>query len=129
MNFISIIDKNKKIDFSIYKNEWTGIVGKSGVGKTTLMDIITGISMPLKIRNVFKNKYENLIIEVDPKCQFIYLSQFNYIPNCSLLEYISNSDDKVFITKNTKFILSLLKKSGLYKELNLRDRSTDTDHI
>ncbi len=121
LNFSSSIDKNKKIDLSIYKNEWTGIVGKSGVGKTTLMDIITGISMPLKVRNVFKNKYENLIIEVNPKCQFIYLSQFNYIPNCPLLEYISNSDNKKFITKNTKFILTLLKKSGLYKELNLRD--------
>ena len=54
-----------------------------------------------------------------PLDKFIYLSQFNYIPNCPLIEYISNSDDSNFIKNNIKFIFYLLKESGLAEELEI----------
>ena len=44
---------------------------------------------------------------------------FNYIPNCPLIEYISNSNDSEFLDQHKSFILHLLKESGLGEELNI----------
>ena len=86
------------------------------------MDIITGVAFPLKTKNCFKTQKGNLNIEISKKLNFIYLSQFNYIPNCSLIEYISNSNNSEYINENLDYIFELLKSVGLFKELDLKDQ-------
>ena len=51
--------------------------------------------------------------------KFIYLSQFNYIPNCPLIEYIANSNDSKLLKKSKSYIFYLLIESGLSEELRI----------
>jgi len=135
-NFKNEIDKNKIVDisltstrtkkklfeFKLFKDHWTAITGKSGSGKTSLMDVITGIAFPEFNNKCLKTKRGQLKLKNNPANKFIYLSQFNYIPNCPLIEYISNSDDSKFLRKNINFIFHLLKESGLAEELEILSR-------
>ena len=120
--------KSKNINFELRNNEWTGIIGASGSGKTTFMDLITGLAFPLKDKNKLNTNRGDLVLEINKKIKFIYLSQFNYIPSCSIIEYITNSDDKTFLNKNKNFVLSLLKTSGLFEEFdfhNIKDLNSN----
>lgn len=67
------------IDFTIKKNLHYGIVGESGVGKTTMMDIILGLLKPSK-GNIYLDKKE--IKYNDYKNIFF---NFGYIPQNPLL--------------------------------------------
>ena len=87
-------------------------------GKTTFMDLITGLAFPLKEKNKLNTDRGDLSLEINQRIKFIYLSQFNYIPSCSIFEYITNSDDKDFINKNKNFVVKLLKNSGLFDEFD-----------
>ena len=107
-------------DFELLNNQWTAIIGASGCGKTTFMDLITGVAFPLNSKNCFYTKKGKLNIEVSRKLNFIYLSQFNYIPNCSIIEYISNSNDSKYINQNLDYVLELLKSVGLFEELEFK---------
>tara|TARA_Y100000589_G_C27197775_1_gene647758 strand:+ start:219 stop:1916 length:1698 start_codon:yes stop_codon:yes gene_type:complete len=118
------IEINKKnIEFDIIKNNWTGIIGKSGIGKTSFLDLITGIAIPIKEKEVFMTKKGRLKIYSNKKNNFIYLSQFNYIPNCPIIEYIVNDNDKKLIQQNLNYLIYLLKESNLYFEFNLKDEN------
>ncbi len=118
------IEINKKnIEFDIIKNNWTGIIGKSGIGKTSFLDLITGIAIPIKENEVFMTKKGRLKIYSNKKNNFIYLSQFNYIPNCPIIEYIVNDNDKKLIQQNLNYLIYLLKESNLYFEFNLKDEN------
>ena len=102
------------------EDEWTGIIGPSGSGKTTFMDIITGVAFPLNSENCFNTKKGKLNIEMRKNLNFIYLSQFNYIPNCSLIEYITNSNNSKYIHQNLDYVVELLKSVGLFDELGFK---------
>ncbi len=113
-------ESNKQLfEFKLFKDTWTAITGKSGSGKTSFMDVITGIAFPECNNHYIKTEKGILNLKNDPHNKFIYLSQFNYIPNCPLIEYISNSDDSEFIRNNINFIFYLLKESGLAEELEI----------
>ena len=117
----SLTNKRTKelFDFELLKDEWSGIIGPSGSGKTTFMDIVTGVAFPLNSKNYFKTKKGKLNIEISKNLNFIYLSQFNYIPNCSVIEYIANSNNSKYLKQNIKYIVELLKSVGLFEELGL----------
>ena len=38
--------------------------------------------------------------KISKNLNFIYLSQFNYIPNCSVIEYIANSNNPKYLKQN-----------------------------
>ena len=46
----------KNINFSIQQNEFIGVSGKSGSGKTTIIDLITGLITPTKGKILISNK-------------------------------------------------------------------------
>ncbi len=118
-----LINQNSQdyINFQLIKNEWAGIIGASGAGKTTFMDIITGVALPLKVNNFFNTPKGKLNIEISKNLEFIYLSQFNYIPSCSIIEYIANTNDAEYLNQNKKNIGKLLKSIGLYEELGFKN--------
>ena len=111
----------ESISFKLFHNEWTGIIGPSGAGKTTFMDLITGVAIPLNSKNKFNTHNGNLTIEMSKKLNFIYLSQFNYIPSCSIIEYIVNSNDMEYLNQNRNYVIKLLKSIGLFDELGFKN--------
>ena len=118
----NLTNKNTKeyFNFELLKDEWTGIIGPSGSGKTTFMDIITGVAFPLNSKNRFNTKKGELNIEISKNLNFIYLSQFNYIPNCSVIEYIANSNNSEYLKQNINYVVELLKSVGLFEELGFK---------
>jgi len=116
---LDALDKKEKLNFSITKNEWTGIVGRSGIGKTSLMDLITGMVIPLDDKKKYITDKGELTILNNLYNNFIYLSQFNYIPNCSLIEYITNNTYEYNLNQNIEYVSYLLKESNLFSEFNL----------
>ena len=118
-----LINKNYQdyFNFELIKNEWTGIIGASGAGKTTFMDLITGVALPLQVKNCFNTPKGKLNIEISKNLEFIYLSQFNYIPSCSIIEYIANTNDAEYLNQNKRYIAKLLKSIGLYEELGFKN--------
>ncbi len=53
----------KNLDFSVLENEFVGIMGKSGCGKTTLLKILGLIHMPTSGELIFKDKNVNRLWE------------------------------------------------------------------
>tara|TARA_B100000963_G_scaffold346019_1_gene350763 strand:+ start:1355 stop:3049 length:1695 start_codon:yes stop_codon:yes gene_type:complete len=115
VNVVSNINK-EYLNFELLNNQWTGLIGASGSGKTSFIDLITGLAFPLKLKNSFDTIKGNLIIEKEKNLNFIYLSQFNYIPNCPIIEYIANSNNQKYLNQNINYILKIFKFIGLFEE-------------
>ena len=81
----SVAKKNilKDISFKIYKNKTIGLIGDSGAGKTTLVDLIIGILKPSSGKIIIDNKQvdyakKNYLINTG------YLNQINKVLNQDL---------------------------------------------
>lgn len=83
-----------KINLEIKKNQMVAFVGKSGAGKTTIIDLICGILVPDK-GNIFVdeiNIQENIVN---------WQNQIGYVPqNISLIE--GNIRENILFSKNNK---------------------------
>lgn len=107
-------DQNVLSEFnlSIQKNEFIGIYGHSGKGKTTFFDLLLGLYTPnagmisldhKEVKGLNLESYHNL---------FGYVSQDIYIFNMSVLENIAFAQEKKFI--NFERVYEVLKKVDLY---------------
>ena len=117
----------KNIDFTIRKNLHYGIVGESGVGKTTMMDIILGLLEPsngnifLDQNEIKYNDYKNIIFN------------FGYIPQNPILIDGSILDNILFGLNKDNIDSELLnysiKSAGLFdlvKERGINAHLGDT---
>ncbi len=98
------------LSFEIPKNKISIIVGPNGVGKTSLIKILAGISKPKTV------EIENMSSEV------FYLPQkIRYINGLSLYDYVSS----IFFKQNWKWCLDKEEKKKLLDvldELELREK-------
>ena len=104
----------ENLSFTVNKNDFVCFVGESGVGKSTLIDLLTGILIPTKgniyvdsinIKNILP-KYQNIIGIVPQKTRLI---------NDSLLRnIILESDEKL---KNEKRFNDAIKFAQLEKTI------------
>ena len=117
----------ENFSFEINKNKIIGIIGPSGIGKSTLLNIITGIL-----------KVENLEIFIDRKIlqhkefEFSsvgYVSQSTFLINGSIIENIAlgkNIDDlkneKIKKIVDISGVKDLLEKSNLNLQSNVSDK-------
>ncbi|MDC2974281.1 ABC transporter ATP-binding protein/permease [Candidatus Pelagibacter sp.] len=108
----------KNLDFEIKKNNFIGIVGKTGSGKSTLVDLITGLIFPtdgsIEIDNVVLNK--NNVINWQKKIGYMpqNISVLNDTIRANVAFGLKTSD-----VDNDK-IMSCLQKAQLgdfYKKL------------
>ena len=107
----SILDD---LDLEINQNESIGIFGDSGTGKSTLIDLITGIIKPkrgeifisgVNIQNIDINKW---------RCKIGIVMQDNYFKNDSLKANIALGEKKIDINK----VKQSLIKANAWKFVN-----------
>lgn len=89
----SVIAANDGINIKIYKGEMVAIVGKSGSGKSTVMNIIGALDTPtsgeyyLDGKNVSKMKGDELA-EIRNKMIGFIFQQYNLLPKQNLLDNV-----------------------------------------
>jgi ABC-type bacteriocin/lantibiotic exporter with double-glycine peptidase domain len=110
----------KNFNLRIKKNERVAIIGESGVGKSTLVDLICGLILPTQGK-IFVNNF-NL-----EKISKIWQKQIGYIPqglnflDDNICNNIAFADDKINISK----LESSIKNSNLKKYFNTRKKNLD----
>lgn len=119
MGDTTVIAANK-INFKIYKGEFISIVGQSGSGKSTCMNIIGCLDVPtegaylLDGRNVGSMNKDELAAIRNEKLGFIF-QQYNLLPKLNLLENVEVPLMYAGIKKEERHALArkTLEKVGL----------------
>lgn len=106
INFGYTEDKQvlKDINFKIYKGEFVGIAGESGAGKTTLIDIITGLYKPNSGEIYVDGKIKNMALKVG------YVPQEFVLIKGNIRENIAFGNSVI----NDNLVIDALKKAQLF---------------
>ena len=117
----------KNFSFEINKNKIIGIIGPSGIGKSTLLNIITGI---LKVENLEIFIDGNILQHKEFEFSSVgYVSQSTFLINGSIIENIAlgnNIEDlnneKIKKIVDISGVKDLLEKSNLNLQSNVSDK-------
>lgn len=117
------IAANNGVNFKIHKGEMVAIVGKSGSGKSTVMNIIGALDTPtsgqylLEGRDVSKLKGDDLAAIRNKMIGFIF-QQYNLLPKQNILENVGLPlmYARVGDRERKKRSMEVLKKVGLDKK-------------
>lgn len=113
----------KDLEFTLNKNETVGIMGISGVGKTTFLDIFTGLLKPTSGKILINNK-EIVLNNSSWKDYIGYVPQSTYLFEGTLFENI------VFHTELKNIDLEFLKKIIKFTKLDsLIDANSSGIHM
>jgi zinc transport system ATP-binding protein len=93
----------KDINFSVEENDFIGVIGPNGGGKTTLLKIILGLLKPAKGRIVFN---DNLLTG----------NQIGYLPQ------ISTGDSNYPVTVTDIILSGLMMRKGVISRMTTEDR-------
>ena len=108
--------KIRDVSLKIRKNEFVGFCGKTGSGKTTIVDIISGLYEPQKGNLLVDGiKIDKTNIE-SFKNKIGYVPQDIYLGNNSIEEVISIGTDKKNIDRD--LLISSTKKADIYNFIN-----------
>jgi ABC-type multidrug transport system fused ATPase/permease subunit len=101
------------LEFILNKNETVGIMGISGVGKTTFLDIFTGLLRPTSGKILINNK-EIILNNSSWKEQIGYVPQNTFLFEGTLLENIVfNEELKNIDLESVKRIIKFIKLDSL----------------
>lgn len=114
----------KDISFSIHKNKINIIKGPSGIGKSTCLNILTGLIKPSGGEIFFDDKLSNLFQNNFWQEKLGYLTQSNYLFNTSIMENITFLKDYDQIDKD-KFHFAI-KLSNIEKVFDINKIKTFT---
>ena len=117
----------ENFSFEINKNKIIGIIGPSGIGKSTLLNIITGI---LKVENLEIFIDGNILHHKEFEFSSVgYVSQSTFLINGSIIENIAlgkNIEDlknkKIKKIVDISGVKDLLEKSNLNLQSNVSDK-------
>jgi ATP-binding cassette, subfamily B, bacterial PglK len=106
-----------KINFKLNKNEFIGIIGNTGSGKTTFVDILLGFLKPTEGRILIDSKEQDLV-SLNSLGKVGYLPQENFIINDTLEANIALDYNKKEINPvKLKKVLSFLKLNQFVESL------------
>ncbi len=107
----------ENINFELKKNDKIGIVGTTGSGKTTFVDILLGLLIPCSGK-IYLNGKEINSRELCSMSKIGYLPQENFIINESIKKNITLSyeEEKIDINKLSK-VIEYLKLSEMIEKL------------
>jgi ATP-binding cassette subfamily C protein len=111
----------KEIDLEIVAGEWLAIVGPSGAGKTTLVDLLLGILKPTKGKVEISGLDPELCIKNWPG-SISYVPQESFIFDASIEENIALGVDSSQIDIDQ--IVSCLKLVGLHDYMKNNNEGT-----
>jgi ATP-binding cassette, subfamily B, bacterial PglK len=101
----------KNLNFKIYNGESVGVIGKSGSGKSTFVDILSGLLFPLKGDIVVDDKLLDSINFPNWKNLIGYVSQITNLIDDTITANVAFGDKKPNLLK----VKSVLKDSQLYE--------------
>ncbi len=112
-----------KVNFKLSKNEFIGIIGNTGSGKTTFVDILLGFLKPTEGKILVDSKEQDSF-SLNYLGKVGYLPQENFIINDTLEANIALDYDKKKIDqKKIKNVLSFLELNNFVENL---PHNTDT---
>ena len=111
----------KNINFSISQNEFIGISGKSGSGKTTIIDLITGLITPTKGKILISNKDLKKIDLQDWRSKIGIVFQESYLINDTISANIALGDKYV----NRAKVKDSLIKANAYEFVEKLEKGID----
>jgi len=114
----------ENLSLEIEKQKMIGIAGKSGAGKTTLVDIIVGFLKPLSGNIILNNIETNLYNNSEWQNLIGYVPQETILNNTTILENIAFGIDKKNIDRD--LVIECLKKSQLIDFINSLPNKLDT---
>ena len=114
----------EEVDFSINKNDYIGITGESGGGKSTLIDIISGLLIPNSGEIIIDGKETKNLQSTNWIDKVGYLTQKNNLLDESIFTNITLEFNKENIDK--KLINQIFDKTGLRELINSLPEGIDT---
>src|SRR5664280_2714749 len=91
------------VDFKVNENDFIGVIGPNGGGKTTLLKVILGLLKPVKGRMVFNN-------------ELITGNSIGYLPQ------ISTGDINYPVTVTDIILSGLMIRKGIISRMSLSDK-------
>ena len=111
----------KNINFSINQNEFIGISGKSGSGKTTIIDLITALITPTKGNILISNQNLQTLDLDDWRSKIGIIFQESYLINDTISANIALGDKKI----NRAKVKESLEKANAYEFVKKLDKGID----
>ena len=113
----------KGLNFLLKKNSCIGICGESGAGKSTILNILTGLISPTKGNILIDGKEQNLSTK-SWQSKIGFVSQNTHLLDDTIKTNIVFSSDKLSIDE--KLMNECIKKSGLDEFIESLENGLDT---
>ncbi len=112
------------LNYEFYKGKTYALVGRSGVGKTTLLSLLSGLASPTEGRILFEDKNIRAIDRYKYRSRYVgvVFQQYNLLPHLTALENVELSmrASSKKIENKRRLANKLLEEVGLDEELGKR---------
>lgn len=124
VNFSYNSDKNvlSDVNFKIKKGEMVGLIGSSGTGKTTIVDLILRLFRPISGEIIFDGESVNKIDINSWRKKIGYVSQDIFLKNSTIADNIKFYDESI----TTEEMESAAKKANIYEFIMSLSQKFDT---
>jgi ABC-type multidrug transport system fused ATPase/permease subunit len=107
----------KDISLTIYKNDFTVIVGKNGSGKSTFLNLVSGFLQPSEGKIIVDNQYDLFSNKESFIQNSSYVQQNIFLLDANIINNIVLTNDKLIDSIKLNKIISLLQIKDYFKNL------------